>query len=135
MSLKPGDTATDTVTLTDAMVREFARVSGDHNPIHLDDEAARQSRFGRRIVHGMLAVSRFSALLAERLPGPGTVYLSQSVTFSQPIFVGDTVSVGLEVIEVLPERRRARIRTTVRTMEGELALHGEAVVLAPSSCF
>lgn len=135
MALSVGQKVSEKVLLDDERVRGFAEVSGDHNPLHLDEEAARASRFGRRIVHGMLGASLFSALIAERLPGPGTIYLSQSLTFSRPIFVGDTVEATLEVVELLTERRRVRLRTTVRLSDGEVAIDGEALVLAPAASF
>lgn len=134
MGLSVGQKVSEQVLLDDERVRGFAAVSGDHNPLHLDEEVARASRFGRRIVHGMLGASLFSGLIAARLPGAGTIYLSQSLTFSRPVFVGDTVEATVEVVELL-ERRRVRMRTTLRLSDGEVAIDGEAMVLAPASSF
>ena len=89
-TLTPGAKATRTQTITDEMVRSFATLTGDTNPVHLDEIYAATTRFGKRIAHGMLAASLISAALANDLPGPGTVYLSQSLQFKAPVYPGDT---------------------------------------------
>lgn len=122
---------TVTRTVDDADIRAFAEVSGDHNPVHLDDEAAAQSRFGRRIAHGMLSAAYISAALANELPGPGVIYLSQSLRFIKPVYVGNTISVKLEIVEILPEKRRLRIQTTCLNQDHDVVLEGEALVHVP----
>ena len=123
-----GAAADRTIEVTDALVRAFADVTGDHNPIHLDESYAATTRFGRRIAHGLLAASQLSALLANELPGPGTIYLSQDLRFRHPIFIGDMVTARVEVVEV-GERGRVRLATTCVNQDGTLLLEGVATVL------
>jgi 3-hydroxybutyryl-CoA dehydratase len=130
--LQVGDTATRRFAVTPATVADFARVSGDDNPVHLDEAFARTTRFGGTIAHGMLVASFISTTLAKDLPGPGTIYLSQSLKFTRPVRVGDTVTVHLEVLEIVPERSRVRLATTCRTDGGETVIDGEALVMAPT---
>ncbi len=96
-TLTPGDKASRTVTISDEMVRSFAEISGDTNPVHLDDAYAEQTRFGRRIAHGMIAAGLISATLANDLPGPGTLYLHQTLQFREPVYLEDTITVSVEV--------------------------------------
>lgn len=124
--LQIGDTVTYTKRLTETDVREFARASGDTNPLHLVESYARESRFGNRIAHGMLVAGVISAALAE-LPGV-VVYLSQDLRFLAPVEIGDRVTAECEVLEPLGDDRY-RLRTLVRTDDGETVLDGEAVVL------
>ena len=115
--------------VTDQAIRTFADVTGDRNPVHLDDGFAAGTRFGKRIAHGFLAVSLVSAVLGTRLPGPGTIYLQQLVKFLAPVHVDDVVTAEVEVLEVIPERNRVRLRTTCRNQNGTLLVDGEATVL------
>ncbi len=92
MKIKVGDSASISKTITDGDIQAFADVTGDHNPIHLDDEYAAKTRFGSRIAHGMLSAALISAVLANELPGAGSVYLSQTLKFVKPVFPGDTVT-------------------------------------------
>ncbi|MCU0636748.1 MAG: MaoC family dehydratase [Gemmatimonadaceae bacterium] len=115
----------------DAEIVAFAALSGDHNPIHLDDAAGAASRFGGRIAHGMLSATFISATLATVLPGPGTIYLSQSLRFVRPVRLGDTVTTRVEVLELIPAKRRVRLATTCRTQEGAIVIDGEALVMLP----
>lgn len=131
MSLAVGMKATRTKTFTDEDVRGFAQVSGDVNPVHLDDGYAAQTRFGRRLVHGMLTASLISAALANDLPGEGTVYMSQTLQFKAPVFIGDTITATVEITAYRPERRIATLATTCTNQAGQIVLTGEAVVLAP----
>lgn len=131
MSLHIGATASRTKTITDADVRAFAELSGDFSPIHVDDEYAAKSRFGRRIAHGILTGSLISAVLGNDLPGPGTIYLSQTFNFRAPVFPGDTITATVEVTAYREEKRIATFRTTCTNQEGALVLEGEAVVIAP----
>jgi 3-hydroxybutyryl-CoA dehydratase len=129
MTLKVGDTAEISRTITDADVRAFAAVTGDHNPVHLDDDFARGSRFGRRIAHGMLSASLVSSVLANQLPGEGTVYLSQSLQFVAPVFLDDTVTARVRVTKIRDDKPVATLETICLNQRGELILKGEAVVL------
>lgn len=131
MALKIGDKASRTKTVTEADILAFAQASGDTNPVHLDDDYAATTRFGRRIAHGMLTASVISAILGNDLPGPGTVYMSQSLAFKAPVFIGDVVTATVEVIAYREQRRIATFHTTCTNQDGTLVLDGEAVVLAP----
>jgi 3-hydroxybutyryl-CoA dehydratase len=131
MNVEVGARATRSKTFTDADVRGFAQVSGDTNPIHLDDAYAAATRFGRRIVHGMLTASLISAALANDLPGEGTVYLSQTLQFKAPVFVGETITAVVEVAKFRADRRIATLVTTCTNQDGKVVLEGEAVVLVP----
>ena len=129
-ALRVGQVADLTKTITETDVVLFAGITGDFNPVHIDAEAAAASRFGGRIAHGMLSASFISTVLAMKLPGPGTIYLSQNLRFTGPVKIGDTVTARVEVAEVMP-KRRVRLTTTVRTHDGTQVIEGEAVVLAP----
>ena len=126
---KIGDVATRTKTFTDEDIRAFAELSGDYNPVHLDDEYAASTRFGRRIAHGMLAASLISATLANDLPGRGTVYLSQSVRFVAPVFPGDAVTAQVTVTKVREDKPIVTLETVCTNQRGEKLIEGEAVVL------
>ena len=128
--LQVGQAAEFTKTVTEADVVMFAGITGDLNPAHIDQVWASASRFGGRIAHGMLSASFISTVLAMKLPGPGTIYLSQSLRFTGPVKIGDTVTARVTVAEVMP-RRRVRLTTTVHTHDGTQVIEGEAVVLAP----
>ncbi len=126
-----GQTAEWTREVTDASIRQFADATGDHNPVHLDDAAAEHTRFGGRIAHGMLSAGFVSAAIAGALPGPGSIYLSQSLRFVRPVRPGDAVTVRLEVLEVAAARRRVRLSTVCTNQRGERVVDGEAVVMVP----
>lgn len=125
-----GMTASCLRVLTKEDVMRFSNLSGDYNPIHLDEDYAKSTSFGRNIVHGMLPASLFSALFATQLPGPGSIYISQSVVFKAPVFVGDSVQAIVEVISVNKEKRRATFKTTCH-VESKLVIDGEAELLVP----
>jgi len=128
-NLQPGDSAFRTLTVSDDTIRAFAEVTGDTNPVHLDDEYAAGTRFGRRIAHGMIAAGLISATLANDLPGPGTIYLSQSLKFKLPVYPGDTVTATVEVLTVRPDKPIATLSTVCTNQDGEVVLEGEAVVM------
>jgi 3-hydroxybutyryl-CoA dehydratase len=128
MSLRVGDTATLSKTITDAEIEAFAVLTGDRNPVHFDDEYAATTRFGRRIAHGMLAASLISAVLANELPGRGTVYLSQTLRFVAPVFPGDTVTARVRVTKVREDKPIVTLETVCTNQRGETVLEGEAVV-------
>jgi 3-hydroxybutyryl-CoA dehydratase len=116
--------------VTDADLRAFADVSGDHNPVHLDEAYAAATPFKGRIAHGMLSGAYISAVIAGELPGPGTIYLSQSMAFKRPVRIGDEVVTRVEVTALDPEKGRVTLATTC-LVNGKAVLEGEAVVLAP----
>ena len=131
MELCVGQRAELTRVISDEDVRLFARLTGDDNPIHLDEAAGRASRFGGRIAHGMLVGSLISTAIGMRLPGPGTVYLTQALKFTRPVRIGDTVTVLVEVLEIIAAKGRARLATTCRNQDGDMVLDGEALVMVP----
>ncbi len=129
--LRIGQTASLGKTITDADILMFAAVSLDTNPVHLNDEAARQSVFGERIAHGMLSAGLISAVLGTQLPGPGTLYMRQSLRFAAPVKIGATVTATVEVTALNPEKKRATLKTTC-TVGDEVVIDGEAYVQVPS---
>lgn len=133
MALQVGDTASQTKTITDTDIRAFAELMGDHNPVHLDDEYAQKTRFGRRIAHGMLSASLISAVLANQLPGEGTVYLSQTLQFVAPVFPGDAVTARVTVTRVREDKGIVTLATVCTNQRDEPVIKGEAVVLAAST--
>jgi len=108
----------------------FAELSGDHNPIHLSGHFARKTRFGQRIVHGLYTASLISGVIGMRLPGPGSVYISQTLNFVGPVKIGDVVDVSVEVVELIEKGRRVRLRCECR-VAGQLVLEGEGVLSVP----
>ena len=130
MSLSVGDAAEMSKTITDEDVRAFAELTGDHNPVHLDEAYAATTRFGRRIAHGMLSASLVSAVIANHLPGRGSVYLSQTLQFVAPVFLGDTVTARVAVMKVREDKPIITLETICTNQRGEQLLKGEAVVLA-----
>lgn len=115
-------------TFTDADVRKFAEVSLDTNPIHLSEEAAAKSIFGKRIVHGIATLGLISAVLANKLPGAGTIYLGQEARFSRPVFLGDAITAECEVIELRDDKHIVKLKTTCINQEGKEVLSGVATV-------
>ncbi|MCX9156264.1 MaoC family dehydratase [Niveibacterium sp. 24ML] len=128
--LMPGESATLSKAFTESEVRAFAEVSTDTNPVHLDEAYAASTQFGTRIVHGMLTASLFSALLGNQLPGPGTVYLGQSLRFRRPVKLGDTVEATVTVKSVDKEKNRVELEC-VCSVSGKPVLLGDATVMAP----
>src|ERR1043165_3123083 len=131
MSLQIGDSPEIRKTIADEDVRAFAELTGDRNPVHLDEEYAASTRFGRRIAHGMLGASLVSAVLANELPGRGTVYLSQTLKFTAPVFLGDTVTARVVVKHVREDKPVVTLETFCTNQRGERVVEGEAVVLLP----
>lgn len=118
-------------TVMERDLERFAEISGDENPIHLCERYAETTRFGQRIAHGMFTASLISAILGTRMPGPGAVYLSQSLQFLGPVRIGDVVCATVEIVELVPERRRARLFCEC-TVDSKAVLEGEAWVAVPS---
>jgi acyl dehydratase len=113
-------------------VDRFAEISGDHNPIHLDEEFAASSRFGRPIVHGMLTAGLISGVLGTELPGPGCIYLSQTLTFRAPVFIGDTITAVVQVASVRDDKPIVVFTTTCTNQDSVVVIEGEAVLLVPA---
>jgi acyl dehydratase len=127
--LQVGDKASRTLAISDDTIRAFAEVTGDNNPVHIDDEYAAGTRFGRRIAHGMIAAGLISAALANDLPGPGSVYLNQTLAFKLPVYPGDTITSTVEVLSVRPDKPIVTLATVCTNQDGAVVLEGEAVVL------
>lgn len=129
--LSVGMTETLKKTVASDDVVGFAEVTGDRNPIHLSEHFAAQTPFGTRIAHGLYTASLISAVLGTRLPGPGAIYISQTLNFRAPVKIGDTVDVKVTVAELMPEKCRARL-ACMCSVAGETVLDGEAWVKVPS---
>ena len=129
--LSVGMSETLSKTIASSDVVGFAQLTGDRNPIHLSEHFAAKTQFGGRIAHGLYTASLISALLGTRLPGPGAVYISQTLNFRAPVRIGDEVDVTVAVAELIPDRQRARLACTCKVGE-ELVLDGEAWVKVPA---
>jgi 3-hydroxybutyryl-CoA dehydratase len=129
--LKPGMSASFGKTVTDADIVMFAGISGDTNPVHLDQTFAEQTPFKARIAHGLLSAGFISAVLGTKLPGPGAIYMSQTLRFKAPVKIGDTVTATCTVTEVIPEKRRAVLSTICRVGD-TVVIEGEAMIMVPS---
>ncbi len=130
--LTVGMSETLSKTIASSDVVGFAQLTGDRNPIHLSEHFAAKTTFGRRIAHGLYTASLISAVLGTRLPGPGAVYISQTLNFRSPVKIGDTVDVTVAIAELMPERQRARL-TCICKVGDEVVLDGEALVKVPSA--
>lgn len=131
MAVEVGMSASRTRRVTAEDIELFARASGDHNPVHLDEEYAATTQFGKRIAHGMLTVSIISAILGNDLPGEGSIYLGQEVKFKAPVYIGDEITATVACIKYREDRRIATFSTTATNQDGTVVLTGEAVVIAP----
>jgi len=129
LSLGLTESLTKVVSSDDVV--DFAEITGDRNPIHLSEHFAAKTPFGTRIAHGLYTAGLISALLGTRLPGPGAVYISQSLHFRAPVRIGDTVVVTVTVEELIPEKTRARLACAC-TVDEKVVLDGEALVKVPS---
>jgi 3-hydroxybutyryl-CoA dehydratase len=121
----PGQHVTFTKTFTDDDVRRFIEITGDVNPLHVDDAFAAETRFGRRVLHGMLTASIFSTMVGMLLPGTGAVYRSQTLAFLRPVYVGDTVTAHFVVRAVDRERHRLDIEAWIENAAGERVIEGK----------
>lgn len=125
-----GMTADYRKTLTETDVVLFAGLTGDNNPMHIDEEFAAETRFGGRIVHGLLTSSLLSSVIGMKMPGPGCIYMSQNLRFLKPVKIGDTVTARTTVVEVVADKQRVRMATEC-LVRGEKVLDGEATVWVP----
>ena len=117
-------------TITDADIKAYAGISGDHNPVHVSQEYAEESRYGKRLAHGLMSVGFFSALFGMRLPGPGCVYVSQTMKFKRPVYIDDTVTAIAEVTDINIERKRVFFSTNCY-VKNKLVISGEAEIYIP----
>ncbi|MBC8449481.1 MAG: MaoC family dehydratase [Chloroflexi bacterium] len=124
-----GERASFSKTVTEADVTTFAGLIGDFNPIHVDAEYARQSRFGRRVAHGMFTGGLISAALGNKLPGPGSIYLSQQIEFLAPVFIGDTITAVVEVVSWQLDKRIITLKTDCYNQDEKQVVTGKAVLL------
>jgi len=129
--IKPGMSAEFSKAVGDADIMAFAELSGDFNPVHVDEAFAKTTMFKGRIAHGMLSAAYISTALGTRLPGPGCVYVAQSLTFKAPVRIGDTVVARVEVTGTLPEKRFVTLKTSC-SVEGKVVLDGEATLMVPA---
>lgn len=129
--LKIGDSAQFSKTIMESDIELFAKATGDFNPVHLDQTYAEKTFFKGRIAHGLLSLGLISTILGNVLPGHGTIYLSQEVKFLAPVRIGDTVTAKVEVIELIPEKNRAKFRTTCTNQDGTVVVDGFAWGMPP----
>jgi 3-hydroxybutyryl-CoA dehydratase len=129
--LKAGESAEFTKTISESDVYLYAGLTGDLNPAHVNEEYAKRTFFKTRIVHGMLLGGLISGVLGNKLPGPGTIYLSQHFDFLAPVRIGDTITASVEILEIMADAKRVKARTTCVNQEGTLVLDGEAIVSPP----
>jgi 3-hydroxybutyryl-CoA dehydratase len=130
--LRVGQTYKTSFAITAELVESFARVTGDHNRIHLDEDYARQTIFEKRVAQGMLGAGLLSGVLGCQFPGTGTIYLSQTLKFLKPVFIGDEITLRLEVLEVINAKNRVRLETAFTNQKGEAVITGEALVMPPA---
>jgi 3-hydroxybutyryl-CoA dehydratase len=130
--LKVGDSAEFAKTVSETDIYLYAGITGDFNPAHVNEAYAQQTFFKTRIAHGMLTAGFISAILANQLPGPGTIYMGQELKFLAPVRMGDTITARVEIIEI-GEKNRVRLKTTCTNQEGTQVLDGTALVSAPKS--
>jgi 3-hydroxybutyryl-CoA dehydratase len=128
--LSIGQSAELTREVRESDLAAFAEVTGDDNPVHLDEAYAATTPFGGRIAHGMLSAGYISALIAKKLPGPGAIYLSQSLSFRRPVRIGDVVTARAEITAIDQAKARVTLTTTC-LVAGKTVIEGEAVILAP----
>jgi 3-hydroxybutyryl-CoA dehydratase len=126
--MKTGDTASQTLVVSGQVVECFGEVVGDRNPIHFDEAFAKTTRFGRRIAHGMLSASLISAVIGNKLPGPGSIYISQTLHFTSPVYLGDELTARVTVLSVRQDKPIATLETICSKQDGTVVLKGEAVV-------
>jgi 3-hydroxybutyryl-CoA dehydratase len=128
--IRIGMTASYTQTITDHDIKSFAGLSGDHNPVHTSDEYIETSRFKRRVVHGFMPTTFFSGIFGTRLPGPGCLYVSQYVEFKRPIYIDDTVTATVEVLDIDISTRHIKFKTTC-SVKNQIVIDGVADIFVP----
>ncbi|HOO37190.1 MAG TPA: MaoC family dehydratase [Deltaproteobacteria bacterium] len=131
--LRTGETQRFAKTISESDVYGYAGITGDLNPAHIDEQYAGNTFFKTRIAHGMLTAGFISAIIGTKLPGPGTIYISQTLNFRAPVRIGDTITAFVEVSEIVTEKNRVRLKTTCVNQDDTLVLDGEAVVSPPKA--
>jgi len=131
--IKVGDTAEFAKTVTETDIYLYAGITGDFNPAHVNEVYAKNTFFKTRIAHGMLTAGFISAIIANQLPGPGTIYLKQDLSFLAPVHIGDTITGRVEIMELIPEKNRVRIKTTCSNQDGVIVISGEGLVSPPKA--
>jgi 3-hydroxybutyryl-CoA dehydratase len=127
--LTVGQSAERSKVMTEALVNAYAELTGDFSPVHVDEAAARQTRFGTRIAHGMLSAGFLSAVIGMDLPGPGTIWVAQALKFKLPVKLGDAITWRVEIKELFPEKKRATLSTRCKNQRGETVIEGEGTIL------
>lgn len=128
--IEVGMTASYSQTITDLDIKTFSELSGDRNPVHLDELYAAESRYKKRIAHGLMTASYFSALFGTKIPGEGCVYVSQTLNFKRPVYIGDTVIATVEVIDINLDKKRVFFKTTCK-VKNKIVTDGEAEIFIP----
>jgi 3-hydroxybutyryl-CoA dehydratase len=131
--LKVGDVAEFAKTVTETDIYLYAGITGDFNPAHVNEAYAKTTFFKTRIAHGMLTAGFISAIIANQLPGPGTIYLKQDLSFLAPVHMGDTITGRVEVLELNVEKNRVRLKTTCSNQDGVMVISGEGLVSPPKA--
>ena len=131
--MKIGDSASFTKTISETDVYLYAGISGDFNPAHVNQTEAEKGMFGKRIAHGMLSAGLISAVLGTLLPGPGTIYMAQELRFTQPVYIGDTITAPATVAEMIPEKNRVKLETVCTNQNGDVVIKGIATVMPPKA--
>ncbi len=131
--LKIGDSGQFAKTITESDVSLFAGVTGDFNPAHINEEYARKTFFKKRIAHGILQAGFISAVIAMKLPGPGTIYIRQELNFLAPVYIGDTISASVVIEHIDYEKNRVTLKTSCQNQDGIAVLKGEALVSPPKA--
>ncbi|HYA91456.1 MAG TPA: MaoC family dehydratase [Thermodesulfobacteriota bacterium] len=129
--IKIGDSAQISNTVTETVINDFAKATGDFNPIHLNQTYAEETYFKGRIAHGVLSIGYISSVLGNLLPGPGGILLSQEAKFLAPVRIGDVITARVEVIELIPTKNRVKFKTTCTNQKGEVVVDGTAWSLCP----
>jgi 3-hydroxybutyryl-CoA dehydratase len=131
--LQVGDVAEFAKTVSETDIYLYAGITGDFNPAHVNEEYAKNTFFKTRIAHGMLTAGLISAIIANQLPGPGTIYLKQELNFLAPVRIGETITGRVEVIEINVEKNRVRLKTTCSNQDGVIVISGEGLVSPPKA--
>ena len=125
--LKVGKTASLTKTITEGDLNHFIAITGDENPIHVDESFAKQTFFGQRIAHGMLSASLFSTLVGMHIPGIGAIYKSQTLEFLRPVFIGDTLCAWFEIVDIDIDNEEIEIKSWIENQDGDIVIKGKTV--------
>lgn len=130
---KLGDSASISKTFSEEDVLLFSEISGDKNPIHINSEFASHSQFGKPLVHGILTSGLISALLGMEMPGPGSIYLKQTLNFRAPVYYGDTITAEVKIIKIREDKPIITLETVCKNQDGTIVIDGEAILKAPNS--